>query len=131
MRRRRGVARAGAAAVLVTDSPGTRAAAPAAPAARHRGLRRVRSRGGRDVGHVPVLLASTIDVTQPWWPDYAFPRMLTRTHGLRAPLVLAGRGMGPGVGARILGRQLPDEAALIRAVMEAEIQYARTRRFWD
>ena len=57
--------------------------------------------------------------------------MLVRTHGLRAPLVLAGRGVGPGVGARILGRQLPDERALVRAVMEAEIQYARTRRFWD
>jgi hypothetical protein len=44
--------------------------------------------------------------------------------------VLAGRGVGPATAGRILRRQLPDDQ-LVQAVMEAEITYARTRRFWD
>ena len=55
---------------------------------------------------------------------------LARTHGPRAALVLAGRGVGPATAGRILRRQLPDDQ-LVQAVMEAEITYARTRRFWD
>tara|TARA_Y100000994_G_C15275007_1_gene268743 strand:- start:149 stop:391 length:243 start_codon:yes stop_codon:yes gene_type:complete len=56
---------------------------------------------------------------------------LARSNGERAALVIAGRGIGPDTAGRILRKQLGDESELVKAIIEAEITYARTRRFWD
>ena len=56
---------------------------------------------------------------------------LTNTYGLKAALVMAGRGVGPETAGRILRRQSRNEGDLIRHIMEAEITFARTRRFWN
>ena len=56
---------------------------------------------------------------------------LAKSNGERAALVIAGRGIGPDTAGRILRKQLGDESELVKAIIEAEITYARTRRFWD
>lgn len=56
---------------------------------------------------------------------------LLADHGERALLALAARGVGPDTAGRILARQSEGQDAFLRAVMEAEINYARTRQFWD
>jgi len=56
---------------------------------------------------------------------------LSKSHGDRAALVIAGRGIGPETAGRILRKQLSDDSELVKAIIEAEITYARTRRFWD
>ena len=56
---------------------------------------------------------------------------LSKSHGERAALVIAGRGIGPDTAGRILRKQLRDNSDLVKAIIEAEITYARTRRFWD
>ncbi len=56
---------------------------------------------------------------------------LAKSHGERAALVIAGRGIGPDTAGRILRKQLGDNSDLVKAIIEAEITYARTRRFWD
>lgn len=56
---------------------------------------------------------------------------LVGTYGKRAVLALAGRGVGPEAAARILGRLHAHEADFLREILAAEVQYARTRRFWD
>lgn len=54
---------------------------------------------------------------------------LVSHYGRRALLVLAGRGIGPQTAARILSR-VSGEEDLIREIIRAEENYARTRRFW-
>ncbi len=56
---------------------------------------------------------------------------LVREFGGRALLVLAARGVGPDAAARILRGHHQDEDALLRDILAAEIDYARTKRFWD
>ncbi len=56
---------------------------------------------------------------------------LVREFGDKALLVLAGRGVGPDAAARILRGHHQDEEALLRDILKAEIDYARTKRFWD
>jgi ATP-dependent Lhr-like helicase len=56
---------------------------------------------------------------------------LVATYGKEAVIVLSGRGVGPENGARILGKHSGDEMALLRGVLQAEVQFAKTRRFWD
>jgi len=56
---------------------------------------------------------------------------LVREFGGKALLTLAGRGIGPDAAARILRRFHPDEEDLLRDILAAEIDYARTKRFWD
>jgi ATP-dependent helicase Lhr and Lhr-like helicase len=56
---------------------------------------------------------------------------LVATYGKQAVLALAGRGVGPETAARILGRLRDDEIGFLRDVLAAEINYARTRSFWD
>jgi ATP-dependent Lhr-like helicase len=56
---------------------------------------------------------------------------LILAHGKRAVLALVGRGIGPNTAARILARPYESELEFLRAVLRAEINYARTRRFWD
>lgn len=56
---------------------------------------------------------------------------LVATYGKQAVLALSGRGVGPETAARILGRLREDEIGFLRDVLAAEINYARTRSFWD
>jgi ATP-dependent helicase Lhr and Lhr-like helicase len=52
-------------------------------------------------------------------------------HGKRGMLCLVARGVGPETAGRILLRQREDEMGLLRDILEAEVNYARTRQFWD
>ena len=56
---------------------------------------------------------------------------LVNSYGGGAALVLAGRGIGPEVAARILSKMHTDEDSLLRDIMASEINYARTKQFWD
>ncbi len=56
---------------------------------------------------------------------------LVMTHGKRAVLALAARGVGPGNAAKLLSRLYDDEDEFLAAILAAEVQFARTRRFWD
>ena len=51
--------------------------------------------------------------------------------GQRAVLVLAGRGIGPDTAARILRTLHTDEDEFLRDIMNAEILFAKNKRFWD
>ncbi len=52
-------------------------------------------------------------------------------HGHRGAMVLAGRGIGPDSANRILSHYHRDEWDLLREILQAEINYAKNRRFWD
>lgn len=56
---------------------------------------------------------------------------LVAIYGRDAVLAMAGRGVGPDTAARILRKQHDEEAGLLRDILAAEVQYAKTRRFWD
>jgi ATP-dependent Lhr-like helicase len=56
---------------------------------------------------------------------------LVREHGRRAALVLCGRGIGPDAAARILQRYNATDDDLLARILEAEVQFAKTKRFWD
>lgn len=56
---------------------------------------------------------------------------LVNSYGGLSAIVLAGRGIGPEVAARILMRMHVSEDDLLRDIMAAEINYAKTKRFWD
>jgi len=51
--------------------------------------------------------------------------------GQRAVIVLAGRGIGPDTAARILRTLHSDEDEFLRDIMNAEILFAKNKRFWD
>ncbi|MDR1403966.1 MAG: DEAD/DEAH box helicase [Candidatus Methanoplasma sp.] len=51
--------------------------------------------------------------------------------GKRAAMVLAGRGIGPDSASRILRSMHVDEDDFLRDIMNAEILYAKNKRFWD
>ena len=57
---------------------------------------------------------------------------MVQNRGLDAILCLMARGVGEDTATRIL-RAYPPESerdSLLKAIHEAEVQYARTRRFW-
>jgi len=56
---------------------------------------------------------------------------LVMAHGKKAVTALVGRGVGPDTAARILARYSPEEEEFLRDILEAEVTYARTKRFWD
>ncbi len=56
---------------------------------------------------------------------------LVMAHGRRAAMALVARGVGPDVAGKILRRYHSDEREFLRDILEAEITYARTKRFWD
>ncbi len=56
---------------------------------------------------------------------------LMSNHGQRAALCLAARGVGPGNAALILQRSYQDEDDFLAAILNSEVKYARTKRFWD
>lgn len=56
---------------------------------------------------------------------------LVMAHGKKAVIALVGRGIGPDTASRILARYHLEEEEFLRDILEAEINYARTKRFWD
>lgn len=56
---------------------------------------------------------------------------LVATSGKKAVMAMVARGIGPDTAARILEHRYDDEYEFLKAVLKAEINYARTRRFWD
>jgi len=46
-------------------------------------------------------------------------------------MVLAGRGIGPDTAARILRTLHSDEDEFLRDILNAEILFAKNKRFWD
>jgi ATP-dependent Lhr-like helicase len=56
---------------------------------------------------------------------------LVNKHGRKALLCLAGRGVGPDTAARVLAGFHENEDEFLREILSAEINYARTKRFWD
>ncbi|PKK81461.1 MAG: hypothetical protein CVT47_02325 [Thermoplasmata archaeon HGW-Thermoplasmata-2] len=55
---------------------------------------------------------------------------LVATSGKRAVIAMAARGIGPDTASRILEARYDDEYEFLKAILKAEINYARTRRFW-
>ena len=57
---------------------------------------------------------------------------LVRTHGIEAVLCLMGRGIAGDTATRVLrGHQRGDRVGLMHAIHGAELNYARTRRYWS
>lgn len=56
---------------------------------------------------------------------------LVQTHGKRAVIAMAARGVGPHNAARIINRLREDEDEFYRDVLRQEREYARTQSFWD
>ncbi len=56
---------------------------------------------------------------------------LIMAHGRQAVMALVARGVGPDVAGRILRGFHHDEDEFLHEILEAEINYARTKRFWD
>jgi ATP-dependent helicase Lhr and Lhr-like helicase len=56
---------------------------------------------------------------------------LVNEYGGTAAIVLAGRGIGPDSASKILRTMHIDEDEFLRDIMNAEILYAKTKRFWD
>ncbi|MGM0509777.1 MAG: DEAD/DEAH box helicase [Thermoplasmatota archaeon] len=56
---------------------------------------------------------------------------LARVYKHRALMALAARGVGHQKAGRILAMNYRTEEEFLRALLKAEIQYARTKKFWD
>jgi len=52
-------------------------------------------------------------------------------HGRKGVMTLMGRGIGPRRAIRILPQPFEFEEDFLREILRAEIEYARTRQFWD
>ncbi|MEF8779911.1 MAG: DEAD/DEAH box helicase [Haloferacaceae archaeon] len=56
---------------------------------------------------------------------------LVQSHGKRAVIAMAARGVGPHNAARIIAKLREDEDDFYRDILEQEREYARTQSFWD
>lgn len=56
---------------------------------------------------------------------------LVRSYGQKALLALSGRGIGPDSASRILQMYHEEEDDFLRDILAAEVNYARTKQFWD
>ncbi|WP_340099284.1 DEAD/DEAH box helicase [Salinibaculum salinum] len=56
---------------------------------------------------------------------------LVQSHGKRAVVALAARGVGPQNAARIINKLREDEDDFYRDILSREREYARTRSFWE
>lgn len=75
------------------------------------------------------------------WVDSSDPKIrgkmeknaeLVRTHGLEAVMCLMGRGIAEETATRVLrGHIAGERVRLLRAIHNAELNYARTRRYWS
>ncbi len=55
---------------------------------------------------------------------------LIREYGKNAVVVLSARGVGPKTAGRILSKMFTDEYDLFRAILKAEVTFAKTSKFW-
>jgi len=55
---------------------------------------------------------------------------LVQTHGKKAVIALAARGVGPHNAARIINKLREDEDEFYRDILAQEREYARTKSFW-
>lgn len=56
---------------------------------------------------------------------------LLRVHGYKAAMCIAGRGIGVRKATSILKIPYKNDLELVRRIIEAEIEYAKTRKYWD
>jgi len=56
---------------------------------------------------------------------------LVRERGMKAVMVMAARGIGPETGSRLLEVSYTSDEDFVRAILTAEMDFARNRRFWD
>ncbi|MFO7925373.1 DEAD/DEAH box helicase [Natronomonas sp.] len=56
---------------------------------------------------------------------------LVQSHGKKAVIALAARGVGPRNAALVINNHREDEMDFYRDIIERERQYARTKSFWD
>ncbi len=56
---------------------------------------------------------------------------LVQSHGKRAVIAMAARGVGPHNAARIINKLREDDADFYRDILSKERDYARTHSFWD
>jgi ATP-dependent Lhr-like helicase len=56
---------------------------------------------------------------------------LVQSHGKRAVIALAARGVGPHNAAQVINKLREDEDDFYRDILTKERQYARTKSFWD
>ncbi|WP_049925774.1 DEAD/DEAH box helicase [Halopiger goleimassiliensis] len=56
---------------------------------------------------------------------------LVQSHGKRAVIAMAARGVGPHNAARIINKLREDEDEFYRDILTQEREYARTQSFWD
>lgn len=56
---------------------------------------------------------------------------LVRERGMNAIMVMAARGIGPETGTRLLEVSYASDEDFVRAILNAEMDFARNRRFWD
>ncbi len=62
---------------------------------------------------------------------YRLANLVNEHGGKRATMALAGRGVGPDAASRILRSMYTDEDEFLRDILNAEILYAKNKRFWD
>jgi len=56
---------------------------------------------------------------------------LVLTYGSKVIIALAGRGVGPDTAIRILAKQRENDEEFFKDILEAERQFARTKRYWN
>lgn len=56
---------------------------------------------------------------------------LVRERGILAVMALAAHGIGPETATRLLEVSYQNEDDFIRAILNAEMEYAKNKRFWD
>ncbi len=56
---------------------------------------------------------------------------LVKEHGRKAVMVLSARGIGPTTASRILAKPGSDEDEMLKEILRAEVNFARTHQFWD
>lgn len=56
---------------------------------------------------------------------------IVNENGSKACMVLSGRGIGPNTASKILKTAYTDEDDFLKDILNAEMLYAKNKRFWD